>query len=153
MSDRTAETARDVIARYLGQEGALLPILHGLQHEFGYVPEETLPLVADALNLSRAEVYGVATFYHDFHLEPRGRHVINLCRAEACQSRGGDALAERAKAQLGIGWGETTRDGRVTLEQTFCLGLCACAPSAMVDGKIVARLTTEKLDAIIAEAN
>ncbi len=153
MSDRTTEIARDVIARHLTQEGAALPILHGLQQEFGYLPEETLPLVAEALNVSRAEIYGVATFYHDFHLEPRGRHVIALCRAEACQSRGGDALAERAKAQLGVNWGETTRDGRVTLEQTFCLGLCACAPSAMVDGKIVGRLTTEKLDAIVAGAN
>lgn len=146
------EIARDVIARHLGQEGAALPILHGLQQQFGYVPEAALPLVAEALNVSRAEIYGVATFYHDFHLEPRGRHVIALCRAEACQAMGADALAERAKSRLGLDWGETTRDGRVTLEQTFCLGLCSCAPSAMVDGKIVGRVTAEKLDAIVAEA-
>jgi formate dehydrogenase subunit gamma len=143
-------SARAIILRHLAQEGAALPILHALQAEFGYLPEETLPLVADALNISRAEIYGVATFYHDFHLEPRGKHTLTLCRAEACQSMGAVALAERAKALLGVDFGETTASGRVTLEQTFCLGLCACAPSAMVDGKPVARLTPGKLDEIVA---
>ncbi len=143
-------SARAIILRHLAQEGAALPILHALQAEFGYLPEETLPLVADALNISRAEIYGVATFYHDFHLEPRGKHTLTLCRAEACQSMGAVALAERAKALLGVDFGETTANGRVTLEQTFCLGLCACAPSAMVDGKPVARLTPGKLDEIVA---
>jgi formate dehydrogenase subunit gamma len=146
-----AETARAIILRHLALEGAALPILHALQEEFGYLPEETLPLVADALNISRAEVYGVATFYHDFHLEPRGKHTLTLCRAEACQAMGGTGLAERAKARLGVGFGQTTAGGEVTLEQTFCLGLCACGPSAMVDGKPVARLTPEKLDAIVEE--
>ena len=127
-----------------------MPILHALQAEFGYLPEETLPLVADALNITRAEIYGVATFYHDFHLEPRGKHTLTLCRAEACQSMGAVALAERAKARLGVDFGETTASGRVTLEQTFCLGLCACAPSAMVDGKLVAGSRRRKLDAIVA---
>ncbi len=142
--------ARAIILRHLAQEGAALPILHALQAEFGYLPEESLPLVADALNISRAEIYGVATFYHDFHLEPRGKHTLTLCRAEACQSMGAVALAERAKALLGVDFGETTANGRVTLEQTFCLGLCACAPSAMVDGKPVARLTPGKLEEIVA---
>jgi formate dehydrogenase subunit gamma len=143
------ETARGIIARHAGQEGAALPILHALQAEFGYLPKETLPVVADVLNVTRAEIYGIATFYHDFHMEPRGEHTVALCRAEACQAMGAAALAERAKARLGVDWGETTPDGRVTLDQTFCLGLCACAPSAMVDGKIVGRLTAEKLDAVL----
>jgi formate dehydrogenase subunit gamma len=144
--------ARSVLERRSKQEGALLPILRDLQDEFGYLPEPALPVVAETLNLSRAEVYGVATFYHDFHLEPRGEHTITLCRAEACQSVGAVALAERAKARLALDWGETTADGRVTLEQTFCLGLCACGPAGMVDGRPVARLTPQKLDAMIAEA-
>jgi formate dehydrogenase subunit gamma len=143
------DTARAIISRHLGLEGAALPILHALQAEFGYLPEETLPLVAQALNVSRAEVYGVATFYHDFHFEPHGRHTLTLCRAEACQSMGAGALAERAKARLGVDFGETTASGGVTLMQTFCLGLCACAPSAMVDGKPVGRLSPGKLDRII----
>jgi formate dehydrogenase subunit gamma len=146
------DTARSIIAHHLAQEGAALPILHALQAEFGYLPEETLPAVAEALNISRAEIYGIATFYHDFHFEPRGKHVLALCRAEACQSMGTQALAGQAKARLGVDWGETTRDGQVTLEQTFCLGLCACAPSATIDGKLVGRLTPQKLDTIIAEA-
>ena len=144
--------ARSVLERHSKQEGALLPILRDLQEEFGYLPEPALPVVAETLNLSRAEVYGVATFYHDFHLEPRGEHTITLCRAEACQSVGAVALAERAKARLALDWGETTADGRVTLEQTFCLGLCACGPAGMVDGRPVARLTPQKLDAMIAVA-
>ena len=144
--------ARSVLERHSKQEGALLPILRDLQDEFGYLPEPALPVVAETLNLSRAEVYGVATFYHDFHLEPRGEHTITLCRAEACQSVGAVALAERAKARLALDWGETTADGRVTLEQTFCLGLCACGPAGMVDGRPVARLTPQMLDAMIAGA-
>ena len=151
MTAAIVESAREIISRHLGLEGAALPILHALQAEFGYLPEETLPLVADALNVSRAEIYGVATFYHDFHFEPRGRHTLTLCRAEACQAMGGQALSERAKARLGVDFGETTPSGGVTLEQTFCLGLCACAPSAMVDGKPVARLDAEKLDAVLRE--
>ncbi len=147
------ETARAIIARVVNQEGAALPILQALQEEFGYLPEEILPLVAEALNITRAEVYGIASFYHDFHLEPRGKHVLTLCRAEACQARGGVVLEKHAMQRLGVKWGGTTKDGRITLEQVFCLGLCACAPSAMVDGTVVGRLTPEKLDAIIAEAN
>jgi formate dehydrogenase subunit gamma len=147
------DTARSIIARHLDQEGAALPILHALQAEFGYLPAETLPVVAEALNITRAEIYGIATFYHDFHFEPRGKHVLALCRAEACQSMGAQELARQAQARLGIGWGDTTQDGQVTLEQTFCLGLCACAPSAVIDGKLVGRLTPQKLDAIMAEAH
>lgn len=133
-------------------EGPLLPILHEIQDEFGYVPEESLPLIARELNLSRAEVYGVVTFYHDFREHPAGRHVLKLCRAEACQSMGGDRLAERAKALLGIDFHETTPDGAVTLEPVYCLGLCSCSPSAMLDGEVHARLDDTAIDALVAEA-
>ncbi len=149
MSAPIEETARAIVARHVKQDGAALPILHALQKAFGYIPRETLPVVADALNFTRSEVYGIATFYHDFHLDPRGEHSVVLCRAEACQAMGAAGLARQAQARLGAGWGETTRDGRVTLEQTFCLGLCACAPSAMIDGQPVGRLTAAKLDRIL----
>lgn len=131
--------------------GALLPILHALQEEFGYIDREAVPLIAEILNLSRAEVYGVVTFYHDFRAVPPGRHVLKLCRAEACQSTGGDVLAARAEAKIGVALGNTTADGRVTLEPVYCLGLCATAPSAMLDGRVVGRLDERKLDALLAE--
>lgn len=132
-------------------EGPLLPILHGLQEEFGYVPGESLPVIADALNLSRAEVHGVVTFYHDYRNHPAGRHVLKLCRAEACQSMGGDAIAAKLQQLLGIGFHETAKDGSVTLEPVYCLGLCACAPSAMLDGEVIGRLDADKIEEIAAE--
>lgn len=140
-----------VIAEKQNLEGPLLPILHGIQHEFGCVPQEALPVIAEALNLSNAEVHGVVTFYHDFRKAPAGRHVIKLCRAEACQSMGGDAVAERLKTLLGIGFGETAADGSLTLEAVYCLGLCACAPAALVDGEPVGRLDEPALQAIAVE--
>ena len=130
----------------------MLPILHDLQEAFGCIPEAAVRMVAEALNLTRAEVYGIVTFYHDFRREPAGRHVVKLCRAEACQSMGGDALAARVQERLGIGWGETTRDGAATLEPIFCLGLCACSPTAMIDGRVVGRLDEAAVDALVAEA-
>jgi formate dehydrogenase subunit gamma len=142
--------AGEIIAAHAKQEGATLPILHALQAEFGHVPEGAIPLVAQALNLSRAEVHGVVTFYHDFREAPAGRHVLKLCRAEACQSMGGDVLAAQARKLLGIGWGETTPDGAVTLEPVFCLGLCACAPAALADGEVIGRLDGRRLDAVVA---
>jgi formate dehydrogenase subunit gamma len=141
----------DIIAKHSGPEGPTLVILHALQETFGYVPEPSIPMVASALNLSRAEVYGVFTFYHDFRKEPAGRHVLKLCRAEACQAAGGDALAARAEAKLGIALGNTTADERVTLEPIYCLGLCATAPSAMLDGRVVGRLDEARLDSLLAE--
>lgn len=139
----------EVVEALKGLEGPLLPILHGIQEEFGYVPAESLPVIASALNLSRAEVYGVVTFYHDYRSHPAGRHVLKLCRAEACQSVGGDAIADRVKQLLGIGFHETTKDGSVTLEPVYCLGLCACAPSAMLDGEVIGRLDAHKVDDIV----
>ena len=134
-----------------GLEGPLLPILHGIQDEFGYVPAESLPVIAEALNISRAEVHGVVTFYHDYRNHPAGRHVLKLCRAEACQSMGGDAIAAKIQQLLGIGFHETAKDGSVTLEPVYCLGLCACAPSAMLDGEVIGRLDADKLDEIVEE--
>ncbi|MFD1746443.1 formate dehydrogenase subunit gamma [Rhizobium helianthi] len=132
-------------------EGPLLPILHRVQEEFGYIPEQAKQVIAKALNLSRAEVHGVVTFYHDFRDHPAGRHSLKLCRAEACQSMGCDALAEQVKASLGIGWHETTPDGAVTLEPVYCLGLCASAPAAMLDGEIYARVDEDCLTEMLAE--
>ena len=142
----------EIIARHARLEGATLVILHALQEAFGYLPEPAIPMVASALDLSRAEVHGVFTFYHDFRHQPAGRHVLKLCRAEACQAAGGDALAARAEAKLGISLGHTTADERVTLEPIYCLGLCATAPSAMLDGRVVGRLDESRLDALVAEA-
>jgi formate dehydrogenase subunit gamma len=147
MKARTAE----IIDEMRELEGPLLPILHGIQHEFGYVPQEVLPLIAEALNLSRAEVYGVVTFYHDYRSHPAGRHVLKLCQAEACQSMGSDAIAARVKALLGIDFHATSKDGAVTLEPVYCLGLCACSPSAMLDGEVIGRLDAAKVDEIVAE--
>ncbi len=144
--------AQEVIAGHSPGEGTMLPILHALQKAFGHIPEDAIPLIAEALNLTRAEVHGVITFYHDFRRELPGRHVLKLCRAEACQATGGDALAAHARGKLGVDWGGTTADGRVTLDAVFCLGLCATAPSAMIDGRPVGRLNEARLDALIEQA-
>ena len=150
-STEIASRTAAVIQEMKGLEGPLLPILHGLQEEFGFVPTESLPVLAEALNISRAEVHGVVTFYHDYRNHPAGRHVLKLCRAEACQSMGGDAIAARIQQLLGIGFHETAKDGSVTLEPVYCLGLCACAPSAMLDGEVIGRLDADRLDEIVAE--
>lgn len=142
----------EIIAEHAKQEGATLVILQALQEAFGYVPQAAIPMVAQALNLSRAELHGVFTFYHDFRHKPAGRHVLKLCRAEACQAAGGDALAARAESKLGVSLGNTTADDRVTLEPIYCLGLCSTAPSAMLDGRLVGRLDEKRLDALVAEA-
>ena len=145
------ERAAEIIAAHQQLEGATLPILHALQHEFGYVDHEAVPLIAQALNLSRAEVHGVVSFYHDFREAPAGQHVLKLCRAEACQSMGADALADTARQRLGVEWHETTPDGRVTLEPVFCLGLCACAPAAMLDGRVFGALDETRLSSLIQQ--
>lgn len=137
-----------IIARHAGIEGRLLPILHDVQAEWGMIPEAAQPVIANALGMSRAEVYGVVSFYHDFREMPAGRHVLRLCRAEACQSMGADALADQVRAALGLDWHETTPDGRLTLEPVFCLGLCACAPSAQMDDRLVGRATVQRIVAL-----
>jgi formate dehydrogenase subunit gamma len=140
-----------IIAEHGRLEGPLLPILHAVQEAFGYIPQPAVPIIASALNLSRAEVHGVVTFYHDFRDKPAGRHVVKICRAEACQAMGCEALVKRAEARLGVACGETTANDQVTFEAVYCLGLCAQSPSAMVDGEPVARLTPARLDALFAE--
>ncbi|WP_082364228.1 formate dehydrogenase subunit gamma [Rhodopseudomonas sp. AAP120] len=144
--------AGEIIAALAHKEGPMLVILHALQEAFGYVPEAAVPMVAQALNLSRAEVHGVVSFYPDFRREPPGRHVLKLCRAEACQAAGGDALAVHAETRLGVAFGQTSADGSVTLEPAYCLGLCATAPAAMLNDRVVGRLDTKRLDRLMAEA-
>lgn len=147
-----AARAAAIIAAHQHREGATLPILHALQDAFGHVPQEAVPLIAEALNLSRAEVHGCLSFYHDFRREPAGRHVVKLCRAEACQAVGADALHAALRAAYGVDWHGTTDDGQVTLEPVFCLGLCANGPAALVDGEPVARLDAARLAARLAAA-
>lgn len=153
MPDQSAIIARvsEIIAAHQGVEGPLLPILHAIQHQFGHVPQAALPVIAQALSLTKAEVHGVMSFYHDFREEPAGRHVVKLCRAESCQSVGADRVAAHAQARLGVDWHGTTPDGAVTLEPVFCLGLCACGPAAMVNGRLVGRVDEARVDALLAE--
>jgi formate dehydrogenase subunit gamma len=137
----------EIIAAQVGQDGAAMPMLHAVQAAFGCVPVAVVPMIAEALNLTRAEVHGIVSFYHDFRSQPPGRHVLKLCRAEACQSLGADALAEHVCHRLHVHWHETTRDGAVTLEPVFCLGLCAVGPSALLDGRPLGRLDPARLEA------
>ncbi|WP_134724569.1 formate dehydrogenase subunit gamma [Paracoccus luteus] len=141
-----------ILARHAGREGPLLPILHDVQAEFGLIPEAAQPIIGNALGMSPAEVYGVVSFYHDFREHPAGRHVLRLCRAEACQSMGADALAAQVQAALGLGWHQTTTDGRLTLEPVFCLGLCACGPAAQMGDRLVGRATPERVVALAGGA-
>jgi formate dehydrogenase subunit gamma len=139
-----------IVARHKDRPGPLIEILHDVQRSQGYVHAETVPLIAGALNLSRAEVHGVVTFYHYFNVAPQGRRTLRLCRAEACQSMNGRALEQHAKNRLGIGFGETTADGAVTLEAVYCLGLCACSPAAMIDEEVHGRVTPARLDELLS---
>lgn len=141
-----------IIDRHLALEGSLLPILHALQEACGHIPEAARAPICDALNITRAELHGVITFYHDFLEAPAGRHVLKICRAEACQAMGGAALAEDALARLGLGWHGTTANGALTVEPVYCLGLCACAPAAMLDERPLGRLDRARMDALLAEA-
>ena len=150
-AEEVAQRVTEIVDDHAEREGPLLLILHDVQEAYGYVPTEAVKVIADKLNLSRAEVHGVTSFYHDYRQEPAGRHVLRLCRAEACQSMGSERLADRARELLGLDWHETSPDGAITLEPVFCLGLCASAPAATVDGRLVARLNDERLDDVIRE--
>ncbi|MCC7049899.1 MAG: formate dehydrogenase subunit gamma [Alphaproteobacteria bacterium] len=141
--------AQTIIASCQALDGPLLPILHGLQQRFGYVDARAVPAIAAALNLSRADVHGVVSFYHDFRAVPAGRHVIKLCRAEACQSMGGERVAAELERALGIKTGETTPDGLVTLEAVYCLGNCALSPAALIDGKLHGRFAAATAIALV----
>jgi formate dehydrogenase subunit gamma len=135
-----------------GVAGALLPILHAVQDALGYIPKAAVPVIAHDLNLSRAEVHGMLTFYHYFRTQPAGRHVIYMCRAEACQSMGARELEANVKQRLGVDFHETTADGEFTLEPVYCLGNCACAPSVMVDKTLHGRVDAERFEALLVEA-
>lgn len=141
-----------IIDAHRALEGPLLPMLHAIQEAYGHVPSQAHGPICAALNITRAELHGVISFYHDFREKPAGRHVLKICRAEACQSVGGEAMAEGLLARLGLDWHGTTANGAVTIEPVYCLGLCACGPAAMVDDRVVGRVNAAKLDALLAEA-
>ena len=147
-----AERAREIIAEHAGLEGPMMPILHALQEEFGCISPPCVQVIAEELNLSRAEVHGVVTFYHDFRDKPCGSHILQLCRGEACQSMGSEAMAAEVLSKLGVDWHETTSDGEVTVEAVYCLGLCATSPSALLDGEPLGRLDAGKVADALEEA-
>jgi formate dehydrogenase subunit gamma len=148
----TEETIRGAVQRLQNQPGALLPILHAIQDALGFVPAAAVPIIAGGLNLSRADVHGVISFYHYFRSSPPGRRTIYLCRAEACQSIGQRALEAHARQRLGVDFHQTTADGTFTLEPVYCLGNCACAPAMLVDGELHGRVTPARFDEITAAA-
>jgi len=139
-----------ILAARKTMPGAMLPILHEIQEKIGYIPPDVIPQIAEQLNLSRAEVHGVVTYYHFFRQHPAGKHVVQICRAEACQANGGNALAEHAKAVLGCDFHETTQDGQFTLEPVYCLGQCGCAPAMTLNDDPHARMTADKFDRLIS---
>ncbi|ETX26818.1 formate dehydrogenase subunit gamma [Roseivivax isoporae] len=148
----SAEEMRAIVEAHLGLEGPLLPILHAMQDTFGYVPDDAVALIAEALNQTQAEIHGTISFYHDFRRAPAGRHVLRICRAEACQSMGGARLAADTLDRLGVDWHGTTANGAVTVEPVYCLGLCACAPAAMIDGRVAGRLDSAAMGELLQEA-
>lgn len=153
MTKETLSRARlaALIDAHRALPGATLPILHAIQDACGYVPDEALPMIAAALNLSRAEVQGVVSFYHHFRRTPPGRHVMQVCRAESCLAMGASALEAHVKATLGVDFHQTTADGAVTLEPVYCLGNCACSPAMRVDDDILGRMNGKRFDAVLSE--
>lgn len=153
MSEKGAPNPKiqEIITALKDKPGALLPILHGIQDYLGYIPAETVPDIAAALNLSRAEVHGVISFYHYFRDTPPGKTTIHLCRAESCQAMGSKALEDHVKAKLGIDFHETTTDGVFSLEPVYCLGLCACSPSMQIGDEVYGRVSAESFDSSIKE--
>jgi formate dehydrogenase subunit gamma len=145
------QTVRDVLARRAGEPGALLPVLHEVQDALGHVPKDAVPEIANALNLSRAEVHGVVTYYHHFRATPAARHVVQICRAEACQSMGAEALLAHARLRLGCDAHGTSKDGAFTVEPVYCLGLCASSPALVLDDELHARMTPAAFDALTAQ--
>jgi formate dehydrogenase subunit gamma len=151
VDSHTIEIVNDAIATLKDRPGALLPILHAVQDALGFVPPSAVPQIAAGLNLSRAEIHGVISFYHYFRDTPPGRHTVRVCRAEACQSMNGRDLEHHARQRLGIAFHQTTADGRFSLEPVYCLGNCSCAPSIMIDGHLYGRVSALRFDAIIGE--
>ena len=151
LDSRALEAVSAAVARLKHKPGALLPILHAVQDALGYVPPAAVPVIADGVNLSRAEVHGVISFYHFFRDAPPGRHTIHLCRAEACQSMNQKATEAHAKQRLGVDYHGTTANGRFTFEPVYCLGNCACSPAMLIDGELYGRVTPARFDDIVAE--
>ncbi len=145
------KTIEDIVESLQHKQGPLLPILHAIQHERGFIPSDAVAIIAKKLNLSRAEVHGVVSFYHDFKTAPTGANTVQICRAEACQSMGSEQLEEHAKRSLNLDWGETSTDGQITLEPVYCLGNCACSPSVRINDSVYARVDPARFDALIAE--
>ncbi|SFD33526.1 formate dehydrogenase subunit gamma [Collimonas sp. OK412] len=143
------DQVKSIIQKYQALPGAMLPVLHAIQDALGYVPSSTVPLIAEQLNLSRAEVHGVISFYHHFRQQPAGRHLVQICRAEACQARGSAALEAHAKAALGCDFHGTSSDGQFTLEPVYCLGQCACGPSMLIDDDLHARVSNDKFNKLV----
>ena len=152
LSGEVEVSVRSIAAARSGEEGPLLLVLHDIQREFGYVDAQWIPLIADELNLSRAEVHGVVSFYHDFRDQPAGTVTVRVCRAEACQSVGGHALAEHAQERLGIKFGQTTANGSATLDQVFCFGNCALGPAVEVGGMLYGRVDHDRFDELVEGA-
>jgi formate dehydrogenase subunit gamma len=151
LSPGDSAVVRRIVAEHLGRPGPLLEVLHAVQAALGFIPAGAVPLVAQELNLSRAEVHGVVTFYHYFRHSRPGVHTVSLCQAESCQAMGAGALTEHARKRLGIDFHETTPNGRFSLEPIYCLGNCACSPAAMIDGRLYGRVTAERFDELIAQ--
>ena len=150
ISQSEQQSISDLVGQYKALPGALLPLLHAIQGDIGYVPDSAVPIIAKGLNLSRAEVHGVISFYHHFKTSPVGRHIVQICRAEACQSMGSRQLEAYAKQTLGIDYGETTVDGSVTLEPVYCLGNCACSPSVRINDDVYARVDADRFDQLVS---
>ncbi len=148
--EQVRDTVSQIVAEMAAMPGALLPILHEIQHHLGYVPDESVGVIAQGLNLSRAEVHGVISFYHHFRSVPPGQHVVQVCRAEACQAVGARELEAHVQQRLAVEIGATTSEGKVTLEPVYCLGNCACGPSVQVGDKVHGRVTPERFDALMA---
>jgi formate dehydrogenase subunit gamma len=148
-TNAVGDAIASILERWRAEPGSLLPILHEVQAALGYIPPEAVPAIASGLNLSRAEVHGVISFYHDFRTAPGGRQRLQICRAEACQAVGARELEQHAIETLDVALGETTADGAVTLEAVFCLGNCACGPSVRIGDRIHARVDAEKFDRLL----
>ena len=147
----TADDLADIIQQYSAMEGSLLPLLHAIQSRLGYIPAETEPLIAKALNLSNAEVRGVISFYHDFRSSPSGKYQIKVCCAEACQARGARALSEHVTKTLNVAYGDTTADGKLVVEKVYCLGNCSCGPSVSVGDEVFANVDAARFDALLSQ--
>jgi formate dehydrogenase subunit gamma len=145
------EVFRSVASSLKDKPGALLPVLHKIQERFGYIPDDAIPVIAEVLNLSRAEVYGVVSFYHDFRSEPPGKHIIRVCRAESCQAMGATMLASHIKRGLGLDFGQTRSDRLFTLEPVYCLGNCACSPAITIDQDLYGRVTPQRFDELLMQ--